>query len=262
LTGALVGALALLPVDRFIDGNPREAIGAIQGLALILTFLAIWWIGLRKSVGQWMQARAKAEKLRAEVFRAIINLGSETRELLHPAFVCFKDAHLDWQLGYFRNRSREHRQAAGNATPYKIVGYVLLSISILLGIMGVVNFAAKIGLDIPYLTEGVRALTVSSAARWQAGLGAMASSILAFASARSFMDQDDRNASSYELALEELERIKKRELSTVEAAARSGQFADVSAFCERIQAVLSAEHAAWIFVRPPDVVAVPPNPRP
>src|ERR1700730_12798988 len=48
LTGALIGALVLLPIERWIDGRPRKAIEAFQGLALILTFIAIWWIGLRK----------------------------------------------------------------------------------------------------------------------------------------------------------------------------------------------------------------------
>ena len=208
-----------------------------------------------------MRSRAEAERIRADVFRAIIRIGADTKELLAPALECFKDAHLDWQLGYFKRRSTEHRQSAGNATPYKIAGYLLLGIAILLGFVGLISFAAEIGITIPHLTATLQSHIIPQAGRWQTGLGAMASSVLAFASARSFMDQDDRNASCYELAAEELERIKKADLSDAETAANAGNVGDVLAFCEKVQAVLSAEHSAWAFSRPPDVVTVPPEPK-
>src|SRR5262249_5023454 len=138
--------------------------------------------------------------------------------------------------------------------------YLLLGISIILGLVGVINFAEEIGIRIPYLTAAVQAYTLPESGRWQTGLGAMASSILAFASARTFMDQDDRNASCYELAAEELDRIKMDDLGNAEAAAKAGKVADVMTFCEKVQAVLSAEHSSWTFSRPPGIVIVTPEP--
>ncbi len=260
MVGALIGALALLPLDRWIDGWLRRAIELVQALALIVTFVAVMWSGWRQSVGQWMHSRAQAEKLRADVFRAIVQRGaSDAKALLAPALACFKDAHLDWQLGYYRKSGREHRRAAGNATPYKIVAYLLTGVSVVLGVIGLVNFAAELGFPLPRAASWFRSLAVPEAGRWQLGLGAMASSILAFASARSFMDQDDRNASCYELAAKELERLGANDLPRAEAAAREGRAGEVTAFCESVQTVLSAEHLAWIFSRPREALVVAPT---
>jgi hypothetical protein len=99
---------------------------------------------------------------------------------------------------------------------------------------------------------------IPESGRWQLGLGTMASSLLAFASARSFMDQDDRNASCYELAAAELDRLLASDWEKAAAAAGEGKAGDVIAFCERVQSVLSAEHLAWIFARPRDAVIVAP----
>jgi hypothetical protein len=260
MVGALIGALALLPLDKWIIGLPRRAIEVVQALALVATFIAVMWSGWRQSVGQWMRSRAEAERLRADVFRALMQqAAADANRLLSPALACFKDAHLDWQLGYYRKRGREHRRAAGNATPYKIVAYLLTGISVVLGIIGLVNFAAELGFSLPHAASWIRSLAVPNSGRWQLGLGAMASSILAFASARSFMDQDDRNASCYELAAKELERLGGDDLPRAEAAAREGRAGEVLAFCERVQAVLSAEHLAWIFSRPREALVVAPS---
>ena len=74
------------------------------------------------------------------------------------------------------------------------------------------------------------------------------------------MDQDDRNASSYELAAAELDRLSGNDLKNAMAAAREGRGSEVIAFCERVQTVLSAEHLAWIFARPRDAIIVAPGP--
>jgi F0F1-type ATP synthase assembly protein I len=256
MTGTIVGALVLLPLDELIDGWPRWTIQGLQTLALILAFIAAVFIVLRQSSVQWMQSRAVAERMRADVFRAIMRGG-----LLRPALACFKDAQLDWQLGYYARRGSQHRQSAGNTTPYKMFGYLLLAIAVALGLVGFMNMAAKFGLSWPPLDAAGQWVRLEQSGRWQLGLGTMASSILAFASARSFMDQDDRNASYYALAGAELERIRTTDLSSAEAAAASDNVADVMAFCEKVQAILDAEHLAWVYTRPPDVVPVVPEPK-
>jgi hypothetical protein len=255
--GALVGAFALLPLDRWIGDLPRKAIGALQALALVLTVLALAWSNWRRSLGRWMRSRAKAEALRADVFRAVLQAGAADQKLA-PALACFRDAHLDWQLGYYRKRGGEHRRAAGAATPYRIAAYLLTAMSILLALAGLAAFAAEFGIFVPYVSGWLRPLAITESGRWQLGLGTMASSLLAFASARSFMDQDDRNASCYELAAAELDRLVEEDWEGAEAAAREGRAGEVIGFCERVQSVLSAEHLAWIFARPRDGVVVAP----
>ena len=132
------------------------------------------------------------------MFRAILQAGVAGAKL-PAALACFRDAHLDWQLGYYKKRGGQHAQAAGSATPYKMLAYLLTGVSILLALIGLASFAAEVGFSIPYVSNWLRWLVIPKSGRWQLGLGTMASSLLAFASARSFMDQDDRNASCYEL---------------------------------------------------------------
>lgn len=259
MVGAIVGALMLLPIEQWIDGRPRKLIEGFHALALILTFVAILWIGWRQSVGQWMQARAEAEKIRAEVFRAIVAVGADRKELLAPALACFKDAHLDWQLGFYQRRGGQHRSAAGLATPYRIAGYLLLALSVCLGAIGLMNLAEELGVSLwPSVKTAAQGLLPTNHGRWQLGLGAIASSILVFASARTFMDQNDRNAACYALAAEKLQHLKSAELPKAERAAQSGSYSDVRAFCEDVQRILDAEHLAWLFTPPlVDVNVVP-----
>ena len=259
MIGAVVGALLLLPID--LSDRPRKIVEALHALAMILTFVAIFWLSVRKSVGQWMQSRAGAERARAEVFRAILRVGAREPEFLAPALACFKDAHLDWQLGFFEKRGAQHRQSAGYAAPYRAVGYLLLTAALVLGFVGLANLAAELGWARSPLKDALQTLPLSDTGRWQLGIGAIASSILAFASARSFMDQDDRNAACYALAAVELERIKRNDLPKAEAAAVGGNVADVLAFTEKVQAILDAEHLAWAFARPPGMVVDDPNPK-
>lgn len=258
LIGALAGALVLLPLGAWIDGGPRKVIAAMQALALLFTVLTMIWISWRGSLGRWMRARAEAEALRADVFRALLQAGVAQAQL-PAALECFREAHLDWQLGYYRKRGGEHRKAAGSATPYKMLAYLLMGVSILLALVGLASFAAEAGVSIPRVSDWLRSLVIPDSPRWQLGLGTMASSLLAFASARSFMDQDDRNASCYELAAAELDRLLASDWKNAQTAAEAGDAGAVLAFCERVQSVLSAEHLAWIFARPRDGVIVAPS---
>jgi hypothetical protein len=246
----VIGAVALLPI-RF-DGLLRAALEAIQGLAMILTFVAVIWMGWHKPVGEWMRARAKAEGIRADLFRTIMQAADGTRTLLAPALDCFGIAHLGWQLGFYKKRGPEHRRAAGHISPYRITGYLLLVTALLLGFAGLVNSAEGLGWSWPPLTAAIKLIPLERPGAWQLGVGAIASNVLAFASARSFMDQDDRNASCYALAAQELEALERDELPKAKAAAVAGRFQDVQAFCEKVQSVLSAEHSAWTYSRPAD----------
>jgi hypothetical protein len=260
MTGAIIGALVLLPIEFWSKGWPRRMIEAVQALALVLTFLAVMWIGVRQSVGLWMQARAEAEAIRAEVFRAIVRAGADAKELLPQVLACFKDAHLDWQLAYFERRSDEHRRSAGRVTPFRVVAYLLSAASVLLGCVGLINLASEFGFSWPPLRTAAQWFQPEESGRWQLGLGAIASSVLAFASARTFMDQDDRNASCYKATAAQLQRIAREEFPTAGAAALAGQVGTAMAFCERVQTILSAEHLAWSFARPPDDPRAVPDP--
>ena len=235
------------------------AIQVLQAVALILAFVATVWVGMRQSVGQWLQSRAVAERMRADLFRAIMRAGADARVFLAPALACFRDAHLDWQLAFYIGQGGQYRRSAGNTTPYKMAGYLLLAVAVVLGLVGLINLAARFQSPLAPVDAALQWIRLEQSERWQLGLGAMASSILAFASARSFMDLDDRNASFYAMAAAELHRVRSADLADAEAAAASGNVAEVMAFCEKVQTILDAEHLAWVFARPPQEPTIVPK---
>ncbi len=258
MTASVVGAFTLLPLDQWIAAWPRLVIQVLQAVGLVLAFAATVWVGMRRSIGQWLQSRAVADRMRADVFRAIMRVGAASSETLAPALACFRDAHLDWQLGFY---TRKETQTAGSTAPYKIVGYVLLAVAVVPGLAGFADVAAKLQLQLP-LEAAIQALRMEQPVRWQLGLGAMATSILAFVKMRSFMDLDDRNASFYPIAAAELQRIRATELAAVEAAAARGGLVEVLAFCEAVQTAVDAEHLAWMVTRAPDNPMVGAQPQP
>jgi hypothetical protein len=248
MTASVVGAFTLLPLDQWIAAWPRLVIQVLQAVGLALAFVATVWVGMRRSIGQWLQSRAVAERMRADVFRAIMRGGAASGETLAPVLACFRDAHLDWQLAFYNSRET---QSAGTTAPYKMVGYVLLAVAVVPGLVGLADVAAKLQLQLPMETA-IQSLRLEQPGRWQLGLGAMATSILAFARMRSFMDLDDRNASFYPIAAAELRRICSTDLAAAETAATRGSLVEVLAFCEAVQTAVDAEHLAWMVTRAPD----------
>ncbi len=250
MMGTLVGALFLLPIEQSIEGWLRTLFQVLQAAALVLALVATVWIGMRQQVGQWLKARALAERMRADLFRAVMRAGTDGNRLLAPALACFRDAHLDRQLAFYTERGERYRKSAGNSSPYRMTGYVLLAVAVVLGSVGIMNLATRIDWLWPPLEIAMQWIRLEHPERWQLGLGAMASSILAFASARSFMDLDDRNASFYANTAAQLRRLRSMDLVNAETAAAAGNVGEVLEFCEKVQTLLDTEHLAWTFTRP------------
>jgi hypothetical protein len=249
MAATVIGALILLPIDKEVAGWPRRVIEASQALALTLTAVTIVWVALHQSVGRWLGARAEAEFIRAEVFRAIM-AAAESRGQLPAGLACFKDAQLDWQLGYFRKRGAQHRKASGLTNRYRVLGYLLMAVPVSFGAAGLIVLLGDLGWFMPALSEAARQIIPPQHGRWQLGLGAMASSVLAFAAARSLMDQDDRIGACYQLMERRLQAIRTDDLPAAEAAAAAGDVETVRSFCARVQTILDAEHLSWSLAYP------------
>jgi SMODS and SLOG-associating 2TM effector domain 3 len=252
----IVGALALMPLDQWLEGRTGQLASAGQTIALAVAVLAVVWIAWRQPVDLWMQARAKAEAIRADIFRSILAAplpDADALQLLKEKFACFKHAHLRSQLEFFENKGRQARKSCGRATPVRLVGYLLTAFAILFGLAALTKGWSNFGLPVwqPVLAAADW-LLVPDAHRWQLGLGTIASSVLAFASARSLMDQDERNATCYLVAAEQIKNVVDTALADADAAASRGDQDAVVAFADRIQKILDAENLAWIHARPPD----------
>jgi hypothetical protein len=252
MMGTFAGAFALLPVEERLDEWPRFAIEGIQAAALLLGFLAS---SLCPSSHEWMVARATAEAGRADVFRSIMSAGAGAKDLLGPALACFKDAHLEWQLGFFHKRSGELHRSLGRLALYRVAAYGLRALVVLFALLIFMNLAPTLGQYWPPLKavgEWLQIwlqkwLQIEEPGRWQLGFGVMATGILAFTTARAFMDRSGENVERYRRAAREVEELKRVDLPKAEAAAGAGDVRAVLDFCERVQTVLSAEHLAWVY---------------
>ncbi|MFZ1102980.1 MAG: DUF4231 domain-containing protein [Hyphomicrobiaceae bacterium] len=259
MVATIVGALSLLPIEDKLQPWQRSTIQVLQALAVTLSFAATIWVSMRQSVRQWLQARAVAERLRADVFRALIRAGTDAAaSRLAAALACFRDAHLDWQIRFYAERGaqyRQYRRGKRGFDPYSMAGNLLLAVAVVLGSLGLAKLVAReFHLDLPQLDALVQWVRLEQTERWQLGLGAMATSILAFATMRSFIDVDDRNASLYPMTYTALQTVRNAELEDAEAAAASGNVGAVMAFCESVQTILDKEHLAWTFALPPEPV--------
>jgi hypothetical protein len=250
--GTVVGAVALLPVEKQTVGWPRWALEGLQAAALLFGFLAS---SLCPSSHHWMLARATAEAARADVFRSIVRTAAGAPDLLGPVLACFKDAHLDWQLGFFRERSSEFHRSLGRLALYRLVAYAMRALVVLFAVLAFLNLAPTLGQYWPPLkTVGEwlqlwlqQWLQVNEPGRWQLGFGVMATGILAFTTARAFMDRSSENAERYRRTASELDALRRVDLPRAEAAAAAGNVTGVLEFCDSVQSVLSTEHQAWLY---------------
>lgn len=243
--GAIVSALGLLPLERWLPGFSPDVVNVLKMASTFLMSLAIMWLSFRQSGVRWLRARSEAESMRAEVFRAVITAGVANKQLLPEALACFNSAHLEWQLGFFQKRGREFREAARKIARFRLVGQALWVVSALLGLVALLNLAAAFGFTIPIVSALLPWLVVADVHRWHVGLDALAASVLAFASERSTVDRNTRNASYYALAAADLQRVKQDSLSPALQAADKGDDKTVTDFSNRVQSVLDAEHRVW-----------------
>jgi hypothetical protein len=240
--GAVVWAILLLPIERWLPEWSLHVMSALRFISLVLTFLAIWWINARGSLVKWMDQRSKAEEIRGQILKHVIEASAGDRELLNQALVCFKFTHLDWQLGFFNMRIQEYTGVAHRSDPYRRVAGVLSAAATVFGLVAIVNVAEALGYTVPYLSA---ALHISGAHRWEGGLSALASGVLAFVSARASMDRGALVAAFYTLAAADLDRLKSERLPSAEAAAAGGNAKEVLEFAKQVQDALGAEHRVW-----------------
>lgn len=250
--GTFVGALLLLPLAVLDAGPPRTIIGGLQTLALAVTFAATLLIGWLKPMNQWMQSRAEAERLRGEIFAAILAAappaGVAPNVLAKQKLALMEKAHFEDQLEYYDRNVRRHTIAASQGSPLRIVSYALIAGAALIGIAALLKVLA-----VP-LPEPVRLLVdflvQPDANRWQLGMSTIAASMLAHVAARSLMDQDERNAMLYRATTDKVRGLLASELAPAHAAAAAGDLAKALQLFTAVRAVFEQEHAVWFYARP------------
>lgn len=248
----LIGAVLLLPIEKWLPAVPRGIAGLLQTLALIITFVAIRWISNRKYVDRWMASRAQAERMRGDVFRAILEAppppGATAESLNAEKHKLIVACHVNDQLGYYDSRERKHLNAASSMTPFRIVGYVLSGLAILLGLMATVQVAVELRFAVPSALQGIAQIFVNEggATRLQLCLGTIASCLLAHGSAKTLMDQDERNAALYRRTAAKICEV----LARYEESVGTADAATLRAWYTDVRRAMQEEHGAWRLARP------------
>lgn len=210
------------------------------GKALLISFsicsvfggalASMWLFKIRGGLmlEKWMAARAVAETMRLSYFLLVINArvaGDSAIPVPLLQLEYFRRYQLDIERAYYRNRTREHQDAAN-----KILG--ISAFSVLLA-----SLAAGLG--------GL--LGGALAPRWVsiAALGTVAAALSSFAAAQEALGQDRRNAERYGRTLAALDDLASR-IGDVRASAAAGMQEPVQAFVAAVHEQLSLEHRQWL----------------
>jgi hypothetical protein len=262
---ALLSATTLFPIERYYPQIValRPYVSGLQSAANVVALVIVWRLAGSGAIGRWMQSRAEAERLRGAYFRAIIAAptppDANAPHSWNEKLAVLEAAHLDHQRRNFASAEKRHRGVSSMLRGPKMAATIATGIGILIGAAALAQV-----LGIPFASHLLAFLgdVLAEPARWQIGLNSIASSLLAYASARATVTQDERNAALYALTgrrLDDLRTTERRE--AVAAAASAGDGAAVTAYAEAAQAILDADHQAWLLNRPPVNPTAGPPPR-
>lgn len=247
----LIAALTLLPASESLGTDTQSVISGLQAAANIVALVVAWMLGRKKAVEAWLTSRATAEQLRGRLFADLVAApappGADAAELWRHKLGLFRTAHVDYQRRYFGTKSGDHVRAATGLSLPRGLALLATGLSIVIGALAFLNLwpGGLLALE-PWLK------LASEPARWQLGLGTLASSLVAYAGARTLINQDERNAALYAQTLRALNRLILERDAAATAAAAAGDGGTVVDFARAAQAILDADYTAWQLHRPPD----------
>ena len=226
---ASLGALLLVAggLQVLLGGFGPWAVKAIGLIGVISSGLAAMWLNQVRGGAlskRWVEERAKAEAKRLAYFKTIMEGASEAPLDQLLALEYTRRFLLDNQIDYFRDRGREHENAAGIALKNSTRAVFVSS-----------SFTAIAGALSMWRPE----LAVV------AGLGVIASAYAALAVSRSAVNQDRKNADRY-LAAEYQLKERRLDLDTYRERTASGDNGVVQEFFEPIFVTLEADHQAFL----------------
>lgn len=249
----VMGALFLLPVESWLQGPSAVIATSVQISSLTVAFLASRLLAVAKPFDAWMKQRAEAEIARIELFDRITQ-SEEAHEgnelpLLPLKLEYFRRYQLDVQQHYYSGRGTQHAQAARRNNTWLKVSLALTFISIVLSLLLGVGVASAWVPGLPaWLLAASNDLAQTEINRVLLALGVLASAFYGLGVARSLMDLDERNASRFLTNAENLSYLTKMNLPLARQAAAEGRDADVLAFVQRVQDLVSSEHKEWIVL--------------
>lgn len=245
----LIAAATLLPVSALFPDQSTRIVSGLQSVANILSLAIVWRLNQSGAIDDWMTTRAEAERLRGILFgdlmAAPVPPGAQAGQLWPEKLALFVAAHMDYQRRYFTSAEQRHMKGARSLSLPRWLAFGAMALAVVVG--GLTFFdlwPVEILKQAPWLKLNEEPI------RWQLGLNTLAASLLAYASARTMMNQDERNAALYRHSGRRLDELKATEGAEVETAARNGDGERVLKYAHAAQSILEADHQAWRLHRP------------
>ena len=265
LIATLLGA-ALLPSVQTLPPEVRLPATMVQYLCLLAAILAARHLAFARPFDEWMKERALAEIARIKLFNDIMQANEEVRDSEYPLLPLkleyFRRYQFDVQRRYHKGRGDQHARSAGHSKRWRATSSVLSYFAAAIAALALFKLSIYFRVLPPWL-EGVAAVAIpfrEDADRWLLALGVASAALYGFAAARSLMNLDERNASRYLITHDNLEFLGATRLPAARADAAAGRQPEVTAFVDRVQALISSEHQEWVRWRElsprPDVRAV------
>jgi hypothetical protein len=261
LIATLIASLMLLPLEKLIPYSEvwRGFVSGTQSVANLTALLVVWWLKKSDAVGRWLRNRAIAEQQRGDYFRALLAAspptGADPRATLRQKLDLFEAAHLDNQRGFFDTKLKAYANPRFKQRWPGLVAKLAIAAGITLGGLAALR---SLGVALPEVGRLILAV-LDDPLRWQLGFNTIASALLAYVSAEALLSQDERNRSLYGASLEKLNRLRSdARRQAVAAAAAAGDEAAVMVYAAEAQAILDADHQAWMLTTPADVPPVLP----
>ena len=192
---------------------------------------SMWLFQVREGrlLSAWMSSRAAAESLRMQYFETVANPQPAAIASAIPLALLqleyFRRYQFDVQLAFFDKRAQDFGRDADRMLRLGAAAVALASISSGIAVLGVLN------------------------ATWisVAGLGAIATALSSFASAKEGINQSRRNMESYNRTRDALALLRGR-LDDIRAAAADGEREPMKQLVAAVHEQLSAEHHQWLDV--------------
>lgn len=220
---AIFSALLLVAGTLHAPQSVILSITVIGAIAAAFATMFITAARNSKLLEEWFSRRAEAEAARRDYFERLFMTSNGTDSLL-IRLEFFRRYQLDLQTNYFRNRRKDHANAARRLT-----------------------FLSASGAAVSMLATTIAGALTNLNPNWVAvaGVSAITTAFAAFITTRESIFRYSQNAESFRQAQDALEKLRER-LDDVRTAAALGQSEPVHQFVLSIHEQLMLEHQQWL----------------
>lgn len=249
----LIASTLLLPPLTGVPPILITMMAGIQGVLLVVSYVASFVLMYRKPFARWMHLRAEAETFRIALFDKI--LAAEHKEpprpeelpLLPLQLEYFRRHQFDVQRLYYAKRGSQHAAAVRRAGLWRLAGLILVGLAAVPLALNLIDRSA-----LPDVIERAFAFIPSRlelAQRLFLCFGLIGGALQGLLASVLLMSQDERNSVRYLDTARNLEDLATRPLAEAREAASAGDRAQVLAFAALLHQEISSEHREWIALR-------------